>query len=272
MSLLSSRRGGAATAVLVFIAASLLIVGGFWYFLSSGDRDSMDLADETPEPVENNESVPTVEDPAVEEEPETFSVQDAVDGLEGRGVTVVTVTEVEGYSEGLGFIVEYSEFVKAAVKEEMVLLYYPEDDVGVLLIPYDNSFIVWRSDAVSEDGEPVEEIVSLEIRSAECIETDEGWIVDLSVVNEGNVVAGIGSVWINEVEVDKYDVVGFGYSDNQVGFGETGVEAPSGIAVGGEAVVHVYISDSYSDLSSGKTIGIMIRCGGMDYISLVRLV
>ena len=257
-------------AVLVFIGVSLLVAGGFWYYLSLGNGNSMGLADETPETVE--EEAQTVEEPVVDGEPEEFSIQDAVDDLEGRGVTVVTVARVEGYGGDFGFLVEFSEFVKAAVEEEMVLMICPEGEAGVLLVPFENAFIVWRPDVRFEDGEPVEESVLVEILSAGCTETDDGWVVCLRVVNEGNVVAGIGSVAINDVEVDKYGVVGFGYSDDEVGVGEAGTDAPLDIGVGGEADVHVYISDGYSDLVSGTTINVRISCGGMDYMMLARLV
>ena len=118
-------------AVLVFIGVSLLVAGGFWYYLSLGNGNSMGLADETPETVE--EEAQTVE------EPEEFSIQDAVDDLEGRGVTVVAVARVEGYSGDFGFLVEFSEFVKAAVEEEMVLMICPEGEAGVLLVPFENA-------------------------------------------------------------------------------------------------------------------------------------
>jgi hypothetical protein len=270
MELFVCRRGGAATAVLVFVVASLLVAGGFWYYLSLGDGDSMDLAGEEPGAVEEEEEAQTVEEPVVDGGSGGFSIQDAVDDLEGRGVTVVTVAEVEGYGE-LGFLVEFSEFVKAAVKMEMVLMCCPEGEAGMLVVPFENAFIVWRPEVRFEDGEPVEESVLVEILSAGCTETDDGWIVCLRVANEGNVVAGIEGVAINGVEVDKYGVVGFGYSDDEVGVGEAGTDAPLDIGVGGEADVHVYISDGYSDLASGTTINIRISCGGMDYIMLARL-
>jgi hypothetical protein len=249
----------------------LLVAGGFWYYLSLGDGHAMGLAGETNETVEEEEEAQTVEEPVVDGEPERFSIQDAVDDLEGRGVTVVAVARVEGYSD-LGFLVEFSEFVKAAVKMEMVLMCCPEGESGMLVVPFENAFIVWRPDVRFEDGEPVEESVLVEILSAGCTETDDGWIICLRVANEGNVVARIGSVAINGVGVDKYGVVGFGYFDDEVGVGKAGTDAPLDIGVGGEADVHVYVSDGYSDLTSGTTINIRISCGGMDYIMLARLV
>jgi len=262
MKLLSNRRGGAVTAILLFIGVSLLVAGGFWYYISFSDGGTMDIA--------GNSSVG--EDALPSEETEVFSAQDAVDDLGSRGVTIVTVAQVEGYSDDVGFLVEYSEFVKAAVKEDMVLLYFPEDEICRLLVTYENSFIVWRPDIRFEDGEPVQEFIRLEIISGESAKTDEGWIIDLKVVNLGNVESRIGSVSINDVEVDKFDVSGFGYSDDEVGVGETGTNAPLDVAVDGMAHVYAYISDSYSNLTSGTTINVKICCRSMDFIKLVQLV
>jgi len=272
MKLFLSRRGGAATAILVFLGVFLLVAGGFWYYLSFSSSSSMDLTDDMSETVEEDEPVQPIEEPVVDEEPEVFSIQDAVNDLEDRGVTVVTVAKVDGYSNDVGFLVEYSEFVKAAVKEEMVLLYCHEDEVGILLVPCENSFIVWHSDIKFEDGEPVPEIIYLLLRNVICIKTDDGWIVDLKIETIGHEGARIGRVSINDVGVNKYDVVGFGSSDNEVGSGETGTDVPEEKAVSNNANVHVYISDSYSNLTSGTTIIIKFCSGGMDFIILVRLV
>ena len=260
----SNRRGGAVTAILLFIGVSLLVAGGFWYYISIDGRGSMDIA--------NNSSGIVGEDAQPSEETEYFSTQDAIDDLGSKGVTIVTVAKVDGYSDDVGFLVEYSEFRKAAKKEEMVLLYIPEDEICRLLVSYENSFIVWRPDIRFEDGEPVQETIRLEIISGESSKTDEGWIIDLKVVNLGNVVSRIGSVSINDVEVDKFHVGGFGYSDDEVGVGETGTNAPLDVAVSGMAHVYAYISDSYSNFASGTTINVKIVCRGMDFIKLVQLV
>jgi len=264
MKLFLNRSGGAATAILLFIGVSLLVAGGFWYYLSYNGGGTMDIA--------GNSSDIAGEEPVSDEETEAFSIQDAVDNLGSRGVTIVTVTKVDDYSDDVGYLTEYPEFVKAAVKEEMVLLYIPEDEICRLLIPYENSFIVWRPDIRFEDGEPVQETIRLEIISGECAKTGDGWIIDLKVVNLGNVASRIGSVSINDVEVDKSDVSGFGYSDDEVGVGETGTNAPLDVAVDGIAHVYAYISDSYSNFSSGTTINVKFVCRGMDFIKLVQLV
>ncbi len=263
MKLFLNRRGGAATAILLFIGVSLLVAGGFWYYTSISGRGSMDIAD--------NSSEIVGEDAQPSEENEYFSAQDAIDDLGSRGVTIVTVAQVDEYSDDVGFLVEYSEFRKAAKKEKMVLLYIPEDQICRLLIPYENSFIVWRPDIRFEDGEPVQETIRLEIISGDSAKTKEGWTIDLKVVNLGNVASRIGSVSINDVEVDKFDVSGFGYSDDEVGVGETGTNAPLDVAVSGIAHVYAYISDSYSNFSSGTTINVKLVCRGMDFIKLVQL-
>lgn len=260
----SNRRGGAVTAILLFIGVSLLVAGGFWYYISYRGGGTMDIAG-------NSSLGEDTEEPVADEETEEFSIQDAVDDLGSRGVTIVTVTKVDEYSDDIGFLVEYPEFVKAAEKEEMVLLYIPEDEICRLLVTYENSFIVWRPDVRFEDGEPVQETIRLEIISGDSAKTDEGWIIDLKVVNLGNVASRIGGVSINDVEVDKFDAGGFGYSDDEVGAGETGTNAPLDVAVSGIAHVYAYISDSYSNFSSGTTINVKLVCRGMDFIKLVQL-
>jgi hypothetical protein len=266
-----SRHGGVAPAILVFLGISLVVAGGYWYYLSFSNGSSMGLADDVPETAEEGEPVQPVAEPVVDEEPEVFSIQDAVDDLEDRGVTVVTVANVDGYSDDVGFLVEYSEFVKAAVKEETVLLYCSEDEIDMLLVPCSNSFIVWRSDIKFEDGEPVQETPDLRGCGIWSIKTDDGWIVNYKVTNRGPMVARFGSVYVNDVKVNKFDVVGFGSSDNEVGSGETGTDAPVDIEVDHEAIVHVYISDSYSNLTSRQTIKIKLCICGMDVISLINL-
>jgi hypothetical protein len=259
----SNRRGGAVTAILLFIGVSLLVAGGFWYYISYSGGGSMDIA--------GNSSGVAGEDAQPLEETEVFSAQDAVDDLGSRGVTIVTVAKVDDYSDDAGFLVEYPEFVKAAEKEEMVLLYCPEDEICRLLVTYENSFIVWRPDVRFEDGEPVQETIRLEIISGDSAKTEDGWIIDLKVVNLGNVASRIGGVSINDVDVDKLDVGGFGYSDDEVGAGETGTNAPLDVAVSGIAHVYAYISDSYSNFSSGTTINVKLVCRGVDFIKLVQL-
>ena len=104
-----------------------------------------------------------------------------------------------------------------------------------------------------------------------------GWNITLELRNTGSAASTMSRVFVNEVPIEQnnygriyYDAISdyiptkvstdISYSGTTIGSGEP-------------TTVHIWISDTYSTLSSGTTVNVKIHsAGGMDYIKLIELV
>ena len=93
----------------------------------------------------------------------------------------------------------------------------------------------------------------------------------MELKNTGTAASTIVRAFVNDVPIDQAD-----YSTSGIVAGATACSFPyAGITIdSGESVtLHIYISDSYKNLSSGTTINVKLHSiGGMDYIKLIELV
>ena len=125
----------------------------------------------------------------------------------------------------------------------------------------------------------------VEIQSAVCTWDDVQfeWEVIIKLKNSGTATATLNSVFINEYEVDTYDVATAGESE-----ATTSMTTAEVIASGATATITVYVdgtgdvgegvppvagTDYWKSVTSGTTVNIKIHsAGGMDYIKLIQLV
>ncbi|MCJ7633206.1 hypothetical protein MUP77_12545 [Candidatus Bathyarchaeota archaeon] len=114
----------------------------------------------------------------------------------------------------------------------------------------------------------------VEIQSAQCTlgSGNTYWTITLKLKNTGTATATLTSIFINDAEVDAYDLLAPPPLDQEAATTMTTV-TPNTIASGAIATINVYIDLDYGALSSGTTVNIKIHsAGGMDYPRLVELV
>uniref|UniRef100_A0A6M3M971 Archaeal Type IV pilin N-terminal domain-containing protein n=1 Tax=viral metagenome TaxID=1070528 RepID=A0A6M3M971_9ZZZZ len=100
------------------------------------------------------------------------------------------------------------------------------------------------------------------------------WVITLELKNAGTATATLIKVFINEVPVTVYGIVGIDgtLTDNDDKAGTSVLEDGTPILSGVEGTIYVYIGSSYPNLSPGTTVNIKLHsAGGMDYIKLVQL-
>lgn len=222
--------------------------------------------------------------------PEIETMQDALVDLKNLGCLIVNVTDVEGQANGVGFLLEYSEFRKVAFKQKLVFyLYFHEyeyDDIYCYLTTsFDNIIVVWvperellvREEPGSEEPstETYTKFEKVEIQSGVCVKSgatgSEYWNITLKMKNTGTAASTLIGCFINEVEVDGYNYNTAGGADGEA---HTTMTDSFTINSGVTAYISIIIDyDNYKSLSSGTTVNIKIHsAGGMDYIKLIELV
>lgn len=93
------------------------------------------------------------------------------------------------------------------------------------------------------------------------------WKIELKVKNTGTAVATMISSFVNNIEVQEYNV-----SVAATGEIATDQTTSNSIASGESMIINIYI-DNYGYLSSGTTVNVKLHsAGGMDYIKLVELI
>jgi flagellin-like protein len=112
----------------------------------------------------------------------------------------------------------------------------------------------------------------VEIQSSVCTNNGTIWTIEMKLKNTGTETSTLLSCFINDVEVDSYDV-----TQAQVGEWATNVNVTvaTTITSGETKIVYFWIDPNKagSTLSSGTTINIKLHsAGGMDYLKLVELV
>jgi flagellin-like protein len=125
----------------------------------------------------------------------------------------------------------------------------------------------------------------VEIQSAVCKwdTTAYEWQITIKLKNSGTATATLNSVFINEIEVDTYDVAVAGAAEATTsmttaevitsGSSTTIIVYVDGTGDGGEGVPPVAGTDYWQSVTSGTTVNIKIHsAGGMDYIKLIQLV
>ena len=116
----------------------------------------------------------------------------------------------------------------------------------------------------------------VEIQSGVCVkETGDYWNVTLKMKNTGTADATLIGVFINEVEVNTYNVTGA--SAPGAGLAITTMSDTETIQSGVTAVINILIdggTDGWgAPVTSGTTVNIKIHsAGGMDYIKLIELI
>lgn len=202
-------------------------------------------------------------------EVEVQSLADAVEDLEKTGCTVTQVTQIEGFSNQAEMLVEYPDFKKIALKKEIVFQYI-QGEYGILVIPYENSFIVWiPDDAEFEEAQGFEKL-EIQSSTAEYETASTSWRITLRIKNAGTRSAKINSVFINEVgcQENNYGVS----SAPNAGWGTSLPNTGAELDLGQSTTIYLYIDEGYGSLSRGTTINIKLHStGGMDYIKLVQL-
>lgn len=98
-----------------------------------------------------------------------------------------------------------------------------------------------------------------------------GWDVQLELKNTGSAPATLIRAFVNDVLIPELYCGDMNITAGQIA--TSLLWAGTSITSGNSTTIHVYISDSYSTLSSGTTINVKLHsAGGMDYIKLVDLV
>ncbi len=93
------------------------------------------------------------------------------------------------------------------------------------------------------------------------------WTIELKVKNTGTAVATMISSFVNNIEVQEYNVTVA--QSTQIATNQT---TSTSIASGASMIINIYI-DNYGFLSSGTTVNVKLHsAGGMDYIKLVELI
>jgi len=110
----------------------------------------------------------------------------------------------------------------------------------------------------------------VEIQSGVCTfdQTNGNWTITMKMKNTGTAAATLISCFINNVEVNYYDVTST--ADTEAA---TNMTTTSSITSGDSLMIKIYIGKDYGTLSSGTAVNIKIHsAGGMDYITLVELI
>ncbi len=125
----------------------------------------------------------------------------------------------------------------------------------------------------------------IEIQSAVCSwdDTQFEWEIVAKLKNSGTAPATLNSIFINDVEVDTYNVATAGEGE-----ATTSMTNTESIESGATATITIYIdgtgdaleadpvvagTDYWKSVTSGTTVNIKIHsAGGMDYIKLIELV
>jgi hypothetical protein len=112
----------------------------------------------------------------------------------------------------------------------------------------------------------------VEIQSAVCTTANGNWTITMKLKNTGTATATLTSAFINDVEVDTYDVLAAQQGEWATNIN---VSVATTLTSGQSKTVYFWIDSGKagSTLSSGTTINIKVHsAGGMDYIKLVELV
>jgi len=236
------------------------------------DTEAPAVADEPPP----TPPVAEAEDDEGYENVTLTSLREALLDLEDAGCEIAQVREIQGYSNGVGMLMEYGEFRKIAVKEGMVFL-YEANRYSLLIIPYENTFIVWMPDELEEEVQYTH-VEMLEIRTGYATYSGAStmWTVTLDIVNSGSEEATVNMCFLNDVlcKAANYGKASAPAGEWGVGFPSTGLS----LSPGQGASILIYIDNPLSaipelgSLSPGTTINVKLHSiGGMDYIKLVRL-
>ena len=100
-----------------------------------------------------------------------------------------------------------------------------------------------------------------------------GWDIVLELKNSGSATSAITTVFINEIPIEAAN-----YDQNAIVLGEVAtniIDTDTGVTLvsGNSTTVHVYISSTYGELTSGTTVDLKLHsANGNDYIKLIKLV
>ncbi|MCW4048940.1 MAG: hypothetical protein NWE89_04305 [Candidatus Bathyarchaeota archaeon] len=238
---------------------------------SSGNNIASDQTIE-PEPVVESSIEESVEEEnAIDiEEIDFVSIEEAITDLEKSGCVITEVDDLSGYPDSRIFL-EYDEFKKIAVKEEIVFLLTVEEH-SVLFIPYENSHITWFPDEPADeesDKTPAERLV-IQTGYGTYDSESTSWLITLKVKNEGNSDVVIKSAFLNDIpcEILKYGIDSVPIDNWGTSFPSTGIPLESGKTVN----VYYYIDVGYASFTSGTTINTKLTSErGTVIIKLIRL-
>ena len=112
----------------------------------------------------------------------------------------------------------------------------------------------------------------VEIQTAYSVRTpSSGWNISLELKNTGSAPSTLNRIFVNDIPVPQsnYNTTTWVAGDLAVDIAYLGTT----INPGDSLSVHVYISETYSTLTSGTTVNVKIHsAGGMDYVKLAELV
>jgi len=99
--------------------------------------------------------------------------------------------------------------------------------------------------------------------------TDTVWQISMKLKNTGTATSTMVAAFINDVEVQNYNVTTFVTDSTATDMDPTTTTIQSGETY----TIYFWIELGYENLSAGTTVNIKIHsAGGMDYIKLVELV
>ena len=122
---------------------------------------------------------------------------------------------------------------------------------------------------ISGTAEQYAKFEKIEIQSSTCTWNATGacWKIQLKTKNTGTTTANLINAFINEAEIQNYDVDGV-----VAGETSTNMTTSTTISSGASVVINVYISQGYLSLSSGTTVNVMLHStSGIDYPILIQL-
>ena len=96
------------------------------------------------------------------------------------------------------------------------------------------------------------------------------WTIQLKLKNTGTAQATLISAFINDVEVQVYNVTVVQAGQTATNMTDT---STTSVESGATVLIYMWIDQGYLSLSSGTAVNIMIHsAGGMDYIELIELI
>ncbi len=111
----------------------------------------------------------------------------------------------------------------------------------------------------------------VEIQSGVCTRALSGgnWTIALKLKNTGTAASTLIGCFINEIEVNAYNVTTVNMDQ-----ASTNMSSSQTVASGATCLIYIYIDDTWgAPVTSGTTVNIKIHsAGGMDYIKLIELV
>lgn len=276
MKIFHNKKRKGSTKILLALIISCIIVATIYYTKIIIPDKSNDLIENIKEPTFSSVIATGTTPPSSEDN--VSSYQEAIEDLETLGCQIINVNEViSDYPNSAAFIVNYTDFRKIAYNQKIVFSfnsyeYYYEEE-PVLATIYENIFVIWTSESHEQEPEPdYTKFEKVEIQTGVCTWNSTGtyWRIQLKLKNTGTASATLIATFINDVEVQNYNIDGIVAGQTSTSMHN---DSTTLLSSGESKTINIYIDLGYQTLSHGTTINIKLHSfGGMDYIKLIELI